>query len=440
MGLRAESRGWKAGTAAAVLFACGIAGAAGTKTATGKTGDQLPQMTPAVRIPVGALGYMAPSPAYLSLRFALTTVDFIDDGHLLFTFHVNKLMRRIPGDDATDNDQVIHAEVVDIATGKVTGQADWRMRDRQRYLWPLNDGYFMVRQKNSLFLTDSKLELHPYLTFDKPLQAVVISPDRQLMLLELQKLIPAPQNATGNATGKGPSLLGTGPAADGAGITVQAQKHVELVMVRPGDKTVIAESESPHIVNLPLNDDGIIEPLEGKEPNQWVLRKAYFSGKPKEFGMVRSTCMPELQPLSETVVLAIHCSANRTAGNKVVSALSTQGGTLWKDEWQDKYVWPSFAYATDGSRFAYESLELNRPLGGLETPDVDSVKGQPVGVFDTESGKLELVLDASPVLTGGSNYALSADGRRFAILRGGALEVYDLPPVPPPVEKKGKKK
>jgi hypothetical protein len=31
-------------------------------------------------------------------------------------------------------------------------------------------------------------------------------------------------------------------------------------------------------------------------------------------------------------------------------------------------------------------------------------------------------------LSAGQNYALSPDGSRFAILRDGAIEVYDLPP------------
>jgi hypothetical protein len=57
-------------------------------------------------------------------------------------------------------------------------------------------------------------------------------------------------------------------------------------------------------------------------------------------------------------------------------------------------------------------------------------------VYDTESGKLVLVRDASPVLTAGQNVALSLDGKRFAILRNGAIEVYDLPPVTPAAPKK----
>ena len=47
-----------------------------------------------------------------------------------------------------------------------------------------------------------------------------------------------------------------------------------------------------------------------------------------------------------------------------------------------------------------------------------------------------LVRDASPVLTAGQNVALSPDGKRFAIVRNGAVEVYDLPPVSLPAPKK----
>jgi len=420
--------GRKAGVVAALLVACGIANAA-TKT------EQLAEMTPTVRIPASELGYVAPSSAYLGLRYALTTVDFIDKDHLLFTYHVRRLMQRIPGDDASDHDQMIHAEVVDIASGKVTHEADWRMHDRDQYLWALNDGQFLVRQKNSLFLTNSRLELRPYLTFDGELRAVEISPDRKLMLIEVEKVLPPSETEEPKA----PSLMGTGTSGKD-GPAAPRKKRTELVLLRPGEKTVVARSEAQHPVSVPLNDDGFIEINEGTKPNQWVLRKTYFGGEPKEFGMLQSTCMPSLQALSETVVLALHCRANRTEGNPIVSAVSTQDGTLWTDEWQDKYVWPHFEYATDGSRFVYEALEMNRAVGALDSFGEEDVKGQPAGVFDTESGKLQLVVNASPILSGGRNCALSADGRRFAILRRGAIEVYDLPPAPPGAKKDEKKK
>ena len=157
-----------------------------------------PGPPPNVRIEVAPLGYVAPSRAYLSYRYSTATLDFIDNDHLLFTFRDAGLMHRVPGDPTDDEDQVILAMVLDISTGKPVEQNQWRMHDRQRYLWPLHDGQFLVRQRNSLYLTDRHLELRPYLQFDNPLQAVEIGPDRKLMVVEVQKIVapdPDPSNA-----------------------------------------------------------------------------------------------------------------------------------------------------------------------------------------------------------------------------------------------------
>jgi len=82
----------------------------------------------------------------------------------------------------------------------------------------------------------------------------------------------------------------------------------------------------------------------------------------------------------------------------------------------------------------YESVQVSRPISTFDALYPEDIQAQIAGVYDTESGKLVLVRDASPVLTAGQNVALSPDGTRFAILRNGAIEIYDLPPVsaPPP--------
>ena len=194
-----------------------------------------------------------------------------------------------------------------------------------------------------------------------------------------------------------------------------------------------------HPVHLPLLEDGFLDVVEGKQPKQWVVEKKLLNKTTQEVGDVKSSCTPELVTLSETVALAENCPVNGADGN-AVSALSLPGGVLWQSLWQSKYIWATFDYAEDGSRFAYGSLEMNRQVGTLDSFGEADVVAQPVGVFDTESGKLELVKDASPILSGGQNYALSADGRRFAILRAGAIEVYDLPVVPVGAPASGVKK
>lgn len=391
-----------------------------------------PGPPPTVRIEVGPLGYVAPSTAYFRYRYSTTTLDFIDSDHLLFTFRDSGLMRRIPDDPADDEDQMIRALVLDIASGKPVEQSQWRMHDRQRYLWPLRNGRFIVRQRNSLYLTDSNLELRPYLRFDTPLQAVQIAPDRQLMVIELQKLIAPDSNSDSNAEQASTfdSFFGPTPAR---------QKRTQVIVLHPGDNTVLAQSEARRAVDLPLVENGFLDVLEGKDPSKWVIQKQVFRSDPQIIAEVKSSCMPTLMTVSRTVALAVGCPPGG-GSDHLVSAISVTGALLWQDRWKQRYIWPTFDYAEDGSRFAYGSLEVGRGVGAMDFFGESDVLTQTVGVFDTESGKLELVKEASPVVSAGHNYALSSNGRRFAILRGGAIEIYDLPPVasapPAPIAQK----
>jgi hypothetical protein len=124
------------------------------------------------------------------------------------------------------------------------------------------------------------------------------------------------------------------------------------------------------------------------------------------------------------------------ADDRQVIAVSTKDGELWRDRWQNRFVWGWFDSAANGSRFVYESVQVNRSISTFDALYPEDIQAQMAGVYDTESGKLVLVRDASPVLTAGQNVALSRDGKRFAMLRNGVIEVYDLPPVSVPAPKK----
>ncbi len=387
-----------------------------------------PGPPPTARIPVEPLGFSAPSRFYLVYRLSSTTLNFIDSEHLLFTFHSSRLLSRLPGDPPDDEDQLIHASVIEIASGKVVQETDWRMHDRQRYLWPLGGGEFLVRQRNSLFLTDRRLELRPYLTFETPLEAVEVTTDRKLLMLEIQKRVHA--DAPGDPSLAQPSSINGMPSLE----SIRPHPHVDVVMLRPDDRSIVAQSEARRAVDLPLLDDGLLQMLEGKQPNKWVLQKVPFHSDPQIIAEIKSVCMPTLVTLSQEVALAVGCSPNNS--DRAVAAVSLHGNLLWEDHWQQRYIWPSFDYSQDGSRFAYGSLQMAHSLGMADPFGDGDVVAQMVGVFDTETGKLELVKDATPILSSGQNFTLSADGKRFAILREGAIEVYDLPPIPAPAPPK----
>lgn len=373
--------------------------------------EQGPQ--PTLRIDAAPLGYMPPSTFYLSERLSSQALDFFDDDHLLFTFRVGGLLKRLPSDHEGDDDQEIRALVVDAHTGKVLRQTEWRMHDRLQYLWPFPGGKFLIRVRNALYLTDSSLALTPYLAFDSPLEAIEVSPDRRTMLVERDV----------------PARLAR-PDADGTEDVVKPVE-IELVQLETAQTTLLHEASRS--VRMPLFGDGIADVLEGKEESSWAVRTVPLQGSPKIIAEVKSNCRPTVQPVSSSVALILGCY--QADQDRPVVAVTTSGRELWRESWQSKYVWGWFNYAQNGSRFAYESLEVARPIGVFDSIDAEDISQQLVGVYDTESGKLVVVKDATPVLTAGQNVALSPDGKRFAVLRHGAIEIYDLPPVsaPPPL-------
>jgi hypothetical protein len=61
------------------------------------------------------------------------------------------------------------------------------------------------------------------------------------------------------------------------------------------------------------------------------------------------------------------------------------------------------------------------------------VKAQVVEVYDAADGRRVLTVQASPVLDGGGNVAISPSGKRVAVLNAGAIQVFELPePAPLP--------
>jgi hypothetical protein len=366
------------------------------------------ELKPSLRIPVAPLGYLPPGAFYSTYRLSSAAMGFFDDDRLLFTFQVSGLMKRLPGDQGED--QQIRAVVLNAHTGRMLKQTQWRLRDRDPYLWPFVKGQFLLRIENTLYLLGPSLELQPYLRTPETLRLVEISPQRRWMVVEYD----SPSKAH-----RGPSL------ESGSGTTMP----VKVAFLRVGFKKPLAQSEMNQPGGLPLMGDGLMDVAEGKGLTSWVIREMPFAAAPQLVGSVHSFCRPEVQPLSETVALVTWCS--QANNDRPVFAVNLAGKELWQDTWQQKYVWPYFDFAENGSRFAYESVEINVPMSIVtSTLDQDEIVGQMVGVYDTESGKPVLVRDVSPVLTAGQNVALSPDGRRFAVLRHGAIEIYDLPPLP----------
>jgi hypothetical protein len=374
---------------------------------------------PSARVDTVALGYHPLSSFYLLSRSSSSSLDFIDDQHVLFTFRVTGLMKRLPGCLPDDEDQLIRALVIHLPDGKIEQSADWRMHDRGQYMWALGNGKFMVRQRDSLNFTDASLELQPFLQSSSPLRMVKLSPDAQSLLVETD-------------LEKNSKEEHQGLQADGL---FGPREDVLLTVLRLSDRTVLMRARALNISDVPMISEGFLEALEA-QGEQWMLRYRPFHGEPSVIANVASSCRPNEDPLNDHTTLVTVCPNRGT--DHILQAISLTGKTLWTFHRDGHFIWPTQAVSQSGRRIAFSTLRVSRPLSTYDPFDETEVQAQRVDVLDADTGQLELTQYATPALSAGQNYALSAEGDRFAVLRENAIEIYNLPPAAPQSAEAGK--
>jgi hypothetical protein len=371
-----------------------------------------PSQPPAFKVSVEPLGFSAPGPLYLGQRNSLVSLDFLDEDHLLFTFRVPGLIRREAGEREASQGEMdvrqIHAVVLALPSGAVQAESLWTVHDRQRYLWMLTGGRFLLRDRDNLEMGDATLELKPFLRFPGPLLWLDMDPAQKFLVTN--SLEPAA------AAGKEPN--GENPAGSDLSVRVLRRDSGQVMLV----------SRAPSSVHLPINSDGYLGSLRSSG-DAWMLDLNYFSGGSRILGRIDSACAPLFDFLSEHEVLATTCT-DSGAGKLV--ALTTDGRRLWEAQTSDESMWPLVVRSPDGSRLAREALSITHPVSAREPISQDDIKGQLVEVLDAADGKVVLQTSASPVLDAGGNVAISPSGRRVAVLSGGAIQVFELPLPPPP--------
>ena len=374
---------------------------------------------PIFTIPVEPLGFYPPGAYYQGLRASLVSLDFLDENRLLFTFRAPGLMHR----DASDGDErQIRALVLVLPLGNVDAEEVWTLHDQARYLWMLNDGHFLVRDRDTLKQGDDTLALKPLLHFPGPLLWLEMDPTQQFIVTDSKEPVAAkPQS------GDVPS-----PATAEASVSVDGQPasaHPPIVLriLHRTSGQVMLVSRVRTMVHLPINSDGYLETLRGRAA-EWLLNLNYFGGGSRILGKVDSVCTPSIEFISQHEALASTCDPH---GGWGLVAMSTDGRRLWDVESPPTQVWPRLVMAPNGLRLARETLVVSHPVDAYSPLSFDDVKGQLVEVYDAATGRIALKAQASPVLDGGGNVAISPSGRRVAVIDGGAIQVYELPAPPP---------
>jgi len=378
-----------------------------------------PSLAPAWSIPLDPLGFAAPGAIYLGERNAMVSLDFLDEDRLLFTFRVPGLIHRDPKSGQTSDERRIRAVVLKLPEGTIEAEALWTVHDRVRYLWPLKNGHFLVRDRNHLLEGDASLQLKPYLDFPGPLLWLELDPTEQFMVTNSHE--PGSVQRTNQAGSS--KAMATDESADsepagGSALVVR--------VLRRDSGEVMLVSRARTAVHLPINSAGYLENLRGRGTD-WMLNLNYFSGGSRLLGNVETACDPDDNFLSENEILIVGCD---TEGASKLVAMTAEGRTLWITQSPDNEVWPQMAVAPNGLRVAWTTLDTNRSVNTLTPMDSDEVKEQSVTVFDAATGDVALVSPLKPILDAGGNVGISPSGRRVALLNAGAIQVFELPAPP----------
>jgi hypothetical protein len=377
-----------------------------------------PSRAPVMTFPLEALGFSSPGSIYIGQRFSFVTLDFLDEDHLLLSFRVPGLMHREAGEY---DERQIRALVVALPAGGVEAEALWTLHDRQRYLWMLGDGRFLLRDKENLELGDTSLELKPFLRFPGPLLSVAMDPEQKYLVTNSREPLAAHR----------PDEVSPPPGAEdgdsGSGQQPEIESGMTVRILRRNSGEVMLVSHAHSAVRLTINSEGYLEDLHTGS-DQWQLRLNYFTGGSRTFAQIESTCAPAFDFLSRSELLVTTCT---TTGTGELSAITTGGRRLWDALTSDATVWPLVVKAPGGLRMARETLAVTHPVTSSAPLSLEEIKGQLVEILDAADGKVELETAATPILDSGGNVAISPTGRRVAVLSGGAIQVFELPPPPP---------
>ena len=377
---------------------------------------------PAFTIPVEPLGFSAPAPFYLGTRNSLASLDFLDEDRLLFTFRVPGLIhreRRDPGESS--GERQVRALVVHLPDGAIQSEAIWTLHDRRRYLWMLDGGQFLLRDRNELKIGDANLQLKPFLHFPGPVLWVETDPNRKFVVTGSSE---PPTSASKADDVANPGTAAATLVSDDQ--KPEAEPDLILRILRRDSGKVMLVSHVKSAIHLPINGDGYLETLRGNG-KAWVVNLAHFDGGNSLLGNVDSFCAPQLDFISPRVFLATTCESD---GSPRVVAMTTAGRRLW-DAGGGNLVWPALVTDRDGLRVARETLVVNHGVNALAPLSTDDIKSQDVQVFDSATGKVVLRAEAKPIFDVGGNVALSPSGRRVAVIMADGLQIFDLPAPPP---------
>ena len=399
------------------------------------------------RIPLGPMGYQTQLPEFLLGGSSMLTVHFVDADHLLITFGLRQLMKREEGDPPDDDDRMVGADLVELTSGKVLAQTQWRMHDRGQYLWSLGHGRFLLRMRDQLKLlapmqgaaAGGAFRELPLLHMNRTLVALQVSADGDLLTVETTDRPPGGTGGVNLGTVADPARTNPSP--------VQINFYRLIGKGEDAGNLVVAAAgvvRAHTAVDIPMTTAGFLDVIEGGK-DRWLFNFDEHTGKVDELAEWDTTCLPQSTFIGHSEFVAIGCRGG--ADRQELAGFNLKGEEMWQQNFLDTQAAVTISFAPAAGRFALGRIVVKGPYDPDGSLTETSVSAQEVRVLQSYDGKQVFRIDCTPVERAGQNFALSDDGMRLAVVREttvhhnatkdydeyteneAAVEVYALPPL-----------
>ena len=443
------------------------------------------QPEPTQRIPLEPFGFQTISSRYFLEGATMLTVDYVDSQHLLVTFGIARLMPRLADCPLDDDDRIVKAVLLEIATGRELAHVEWRFHDLGQYLWNLGEGRFLLRKRDTLTIVAPLENLvpgafgpgafkeQPFLRFDRRIEAIIVSANRDLLSIESVKRVaprpapPIPQTVSQSASSPS-SVHSTGlqrrdpnqPRPDATPDVTPTQ--IDFIRLLRTDLPHTAPHSSPKpsqaastdairlrgridgriytstAVKVPLTTNGFLR-TKATTRDGVLLDFLTFAGKDIDLGDFATSCPPRPTFVSPSEFVAFGCRGS--AQSIDLAGFNLRGDFLWQINFDDEQAYPAFASAIPAGRFAFSRTITSTHVFGNETPSMSQLEAQEVRVIQMYNGKQLLRVVTSPIQRAGQNFDLSPDGLSLAVIHDTAtpkgesvahqtsIEIYKLPPL-----------
>jgi len=393
---------------------------------------------PSLRIPLEPLGFQPLSTQFLLAGSSMLTLHYVDDQHLLLTFSTRRLLKRLPDDPPDDQDRHVDAVLLELPSGRILGRTEWRLHDHGQYLWSLGRGRFLLRIRDTLTTLAPLANLpsgqpfreRPFISTDRRIGGVLLSPDSDLLILETIERPPVP-SSTPASFGSTPAPAAAPPATRQTPAPTPVQINLFRLSIPPGSGDQVGLRPAGSVRSrvpgrIPATADGYLAIIDqGRQ--HWAFDFNSYAGKTNELSPFDSSCRPSPLFVSRSEFIAFGCHGGNAM--QVIGAFNMRGEEMWEQTFLEAYTAPSFVFAPSSGRFALSRMIAHSSVGNTEPLMAELLGGQSVVVYQTDSGRQLLHVESLPIQRAGQNFALSPDGMSLAIVHGDAIEVYRLPPL-----------